>query len=93
MKRRQSHSGSRILGTFNRLTVMATFNGDFFDSPFLEARSKVYGLDMGLEIEFVRDSEDEFKSRTCVYMDCFRCGSEVIFDSVDGNTDALHVDG
>jgi DNA polymerase epsilon subunit 1 len=76
-----------------RPTVMATFNGDFFDFPFLEARSKVYGLDMGLEIGFVRDSEDEFKSRTCVHMDCFRCRSVVSFDSVDGCTDALHVDG
>ncbi|KAI0371958.1 hypothetical protein BV20DRAFT_964623 [Pilatotrama ljubarskyi] len=53
-------------------TVMATFNGDFFDFPFLCARAKVHGLDMFLEIGFAKDSEDEFKSRTCVHMDCFR---------------------
>ncbi|KAI0343807.1 DUF1744-domain-containing protein [Trametopsis cervina] len=53
-------------------TVMATFNGDFFDFPFLAARAKVHGIDMFLETGFAIDSEDEFKSRTCVHMDCFR---------------------
>ncbi|KZT02860.1 DUF1744-domain-containing protein [Laetiporus sulphureus 93-53] len=53
-------------------TVMATFNGDFFDFPFLCARAKVHGIDMFLETGFSKDAEDEFKSRTCVHMDCFR---------------------
>ena len=51
---------------------MATFNGDFFDFPFLCARAKVHGIDMFLETGFQKDSDDEFKSRTCVHMDCFR---------------------
>ncbi|KAI0777686.1 hypothetical protein BD413DRAFT_707015 [Trametes elegans] len=53
-------------------TVMATFNGDFFDFPFVCARAKVHGIDMFLESGFAIDSEEEFKSRTCVHMDCFR---------------------
>ncbi|KZV81197.1 DUF1744-domain-containing protein, partial [Exidia glandulosa HHB12029] len=53
-------------------TVMATFNGDFFDFPFLYARSKVHGIDMLLETGFAKDNEDEFKSNTCAHMDCFR---------------------
>jgi DNA polymerase epsilon subunit 1 len=53
-------------------TVMATFNGDFFDFPFLCARAKVHGMDMFLETGFAIDSEEEFKCRTCVHMDCFR---------------------
>ncbi|KAI0266369.1 DUF1744-domain-containing protein [Gloeopeniophorella convolvens] len=53
-------------------TVMATFNGDFFDFPFLDARAKVHGIDMFLETGFAKDSEDEYKSRCCVHMDCFR---------------------
>ncbi|OSD08022.1 DUF1744-domain-containing protein [Trametes coccinea BRFM310] len=53
-------------------TVMATFNGDFFDFPFVCARAKVHGIDMFLESGFAIDSEDEYKSRTCVHMDCFR---------------------
>lgn len=58
-----------------RPTVMATFNGDGFDFPFVDARSKIHGLSMLSEIGFERDSEDEYKSRSCVHMDCFRCGS------------------
>ncbi|KAL0958719.1 hypothetical protein HGRIS_014049 [Hohenbuehelia grisea] len=53
-------------------TVMATFNGDFFDFPFLDARSKANGIDMYLETGFAKDNEDEYKSRSCVHMDCFR---------------------
>ncbi|KAH7890461.1 hypothetical protein F5I97DRAFT_33293 [Phlebopus sp. FC_14] len=53
-------------------TVMATFNGDFFDFPFICARAKANGIDMFLETGFAKDSEDEFKSRSCVHMDCFR---------------------
>jgi DNA polymerase epsilon subunit 1 len=53
-------------------TVLATFNGDFFDMPFLDARSKVHGISMFEETGFSRDREDEYKSRTCVHMDCFR---------------------
>lgn len=53
-------------------TVMATYNGDAFDFPFVDARAKLHGIDMFLEIGFAKDSEDEYKSRSCVHMDCFR---------------------
>ena len=53
-------------------TVIASFNGDFFDFPFLDARAKINGIDMFLETGFAKDAEDEYKSRTCVHMDCFR---------------------
>ncbi|KAF9223138.1 DUF1744-domain-containing protein [Gyrodon lividus] len=53
-------------------TVIATFNGDFFDFPFLCARATANGIDMFLETGFAKDSEDEYKSRCCVHMDCFR---------------------
>ncbi|KII85363.1 hypothetical protein PLICRDRAFT_700901 [Plicaturopsis crispa FD-325 SS-3] len=53
-------------------TVIATFNGDFFDFPFLDARAKANGIDMFLETGFAKDAEDEYKSRTCVHMDAFR---------------------
>ncbi|KAH6905769.1 DNA polymerase epsilon catalytic subunit A [Coprinopsis sp. MPI-PUGE-AT-0042] len=53
-------------------TIISTFNGDFFDMPFLDARSKVNGLDMFVETGFAIDNEEEYKSRTCVHMDCFR---------------------
>ncbi len=53
-------------------TVMATFNGDSFDFPFVDARAKVHGMDIFIEIGFAKDSEDEYKSRACAHMDCFR---------------------
>lgn len=53
-------------------TVMATFNGDSFDFPFVDARAKANGLDMFQEIGFRIDAEDEYKSRSCSHMDCFR---------------------
>lgn len=55
-----------------RPTVIATYNGDSFDFPFVETRAKMHGLDMQQEIGFAMDSDNEFKSRHCAHLDCFR---------------------
>ncbi|KAG1874953.1 hypothetical protein F4604DRAFT_1763232 [Suillus subluteus] len=73
----EKDEAATIMRFFNHIrdvkpTVMATFNGDFFDFPFLCERSKANGLDMFLLTGFAKDNEDEFKSRGCVHMDCFR---------------------
>lgn len=52
--------------------IIATFNGDFFDWPFVEARASVHGMNMYDEIGFAPDSEGEYKSTYCSHMDCFR---------------------
>lgn len=52
-------------------TVIATYNGDFFDWPFVEARASVLGIDMYKEIGFRRNSEDIYVSDYCVHLDCF----------------------
>ncbi len=52
-------------------TVIATYNGDFFDWPFVEARASVLGIDMYQEIGFRKNSEDIYQSSYCVHMDCF----------------------
>ena len=52
-------------------TVVATYNGDFFDWPFIEARASVQGIDMYQEIGFRKNSEDIYQSDYCVHMDCF----------------------
>ncbi|KFG87369.1 DNA polymerase epsilon [Metarhizium anisopliae] len=54
-----------------RPTVIATYNGDFFDWPFVEARASVNGIDMYQEIGWKKDSEDQFKCNYGVHMDCF----------------------
>ncbi|KAF7593430.1 DNA polymerase epsilon catalytic subunit [Aspergillus hancockii] len=51
--------------------VIATYNGDFFDWPFVEARASVLGIDMYTEIGFRKNSEDIYQSDSCVHMDCF----------------------
>ena len=50
--------------------VFATYNGDFFDWPFIERRATEYGLDMHHEIGFSKDSQGEYKSRNAIHMDC-----------------------
>ena len=54
-----------------RPTVIATYNGDFFDWPFVEARASVQGIDMYREIGFRKNSEDIYQSNYGVHMDCF----------------------
>ncbi|KAK3385312.1 hypothetical protein B0H63DRAFT_181526 [Podospora didyma] len=54
-----------------RPTVIATYNGDFFDWPFVEARANFNGIDMYHEIGWKRDSEDQYKCKYSVHMDCF----------------------
>lgn len=55
-----------------RPTVIATFNGDFFDWPFVEDRTNFHDLNLFDEIGFAKDNEGEYKSKYCVHMDCFR---------------------
>jgi DNA polymerase epsilon subunit 1 len=54
-----------------RPTVMVTYNGDFFDWPFVEARASVLGIDMYQEIGFRKNSEDIYQSDYCAHMDAF----------------------
>ena len=54
-----------------RPTVIATYNGDFFDWPFVEARASVVGIDMYQEIGFRKNNEDIYQSNYGVHMDCF----------------------
>ncbi|WFD27179.1 DNA-directed DNA polymerase [Malassezia nana] len=55
-----------------RPTVMATYNGDSFDFMFVDTRARIHGMDMRQEIGFSKDSDDEYKSRHCSHLDCFR---------------------
>ncbi|KAL8708023.1 MAG: hypothetical protein Q9220_007019 [cf. Caloplaca sp. 1 TL-2023] len=52
-------------------TVIATYNGDFFDWPFVEARASVCGIDMYQETGFRKNNEDIYQSNYGVHMDCF----------------------
>ncbi|RMY26027.1 hypothetical protein D0867_00337 [Hortaea werneckii] len=55
----------------SRPTIMVTYNGDFFDWPFVEARASVHGIDMYREIGFRKNSDDVYQSTHCAHMDAF----------------------
>ncbi|KAJ3352743.1 DNA polymerase epsilon catalytic subunit [Entophlyctis luteolus] len=52
-------------------TVFVTYNGDFFDWPFIEARATVHGFSLEKEIGFWKDSQDEYKAAHAIHMDAF----------------------
>ena len=51
--------------------IFVTYNGDFFDWPFVEARAAVHGMDMAREIGFVKNKEGVYSSRPAAHMDAF----------------------
>uniref|UniRef100_A0A8C9TG99 DNA polymerase epsilon catalytic subunit n=1 Tax=Scleropages formosus TaxID=113540 RepID=A0A8C9TG99_SCLFO len=52
--------------------IFVTYNGDFFDWPFVEARAAHHGLSMHQEIGFQKDSQGEYKASQAMHMDCLR---------------------
>eukprot|EP01138_Halocafeteria_seosinensis_P012585 gb/GECG01012859.1/.p1 GENE.gb/GECG01012859.1/~~gb/GECG01012859.1/.p1 ORF type:complete len:2361 (+),score=256.66 gb/GECG01012859.1/:1-7083(+) len=50
--------------------IFVTYNGDFFDWPFVEQRALVYGMSMWKEIGIKANSNGEYSGRACVHMDC-----------------------
>jgi DNA polymerase epsilon subunit 1 len=51
--------------------IYVTYNGDFFDWPFIDTRAQVYGMVLAEEIG-VWKSNDEYKGRFCVHLDAFQ---------------------
>lgn len=51
--------------------IFVTYNGDFFDWPFVEARAAIHGMDMAKEIGFVKNREGVYSSRPASHMDAF----------------------
>lgn len=52
--------------------VMVTFNGDFFDMPFVTARAKAYNMDLAAEVGLQKvPGEDYFAGSWMVHLDCF----------------------
>lgn len=51
--------------------VVVTYNGDFFDWPFVETRAAVYDIDMKQEIGFSKSADGSYLCRPSMHMDCF----------------------
>jgi DNA polymerase epsilon subunit 1 len=51
--------------------VFVTYNGDFFDWPFIDNRMKKYGLDLESEIGVQKLPSEEYGSRFACHLDAF----------------------
>jgi len=62
----------RFLSHYRELRpqIVVTYNGDFFDWPFLEQRAAVYGLDLRHELGVEKVGE-EYRGRCSVHLDAF----------------------
>ena len=70
----------RFVTEFQKYTpqIVVTFNGDFFDWPFLQKRAESYKIDLWREIGICMvggysgsDQQGEFRGKNCVHMDAF----------------------
>jgi len=50
--------------------IFVSYNGDFFDWPFVETRAAIHQLDMKREIGFSKSKEGVYCSRPAMHMDC-----------------------
>ncbi|KAK2080838.1 hypothetical protein QBZ16_000692 [Prototheca wickerhamii] len=84
-------------------SIFVTYNGDFFDWPFIETRAAKNGMDMAKEIGFrCNRNTNETLSRSAVHLDCMHWvnrdsylpqGSRGLKVSVLGRNDGWGVDG
>jgi DNA polymerase epsilon subunit 1 len=54
--------------------ILVTFNGDFFDFPYVAKRSEILGLDMMKEIgvyKISQGAEEYFAGRSILHIDCY----------------------
>jgi DNA polymerase epsilon subunit 1 len=50
--------------------IFVTYNGDFFDWPFVETRAKHHGMDMEQEIGFCKGNDGVYSCRAASHLDC-----------------------
>ena len=71
----------RFLAEWQRIRpqICVTYNGDFFDFPFLQQRAAVYNLDLSYELGIEASmgaskdgtAEGEYRGRCCIHLDAF----------------------
>ena len=52
-------------------SIYVTYNGDYFDFPFIETRATKNGMDMYREIGFKCEQSGECRSNSALHLDCF----------------------
>lgn len=58
--------------------IFVTYNGDFFDWPFVEARAAVHNMTMKEKIGFTKNREGVYFSRPAIHMDCLRYVDDIV---------------
>jgi DNA polymerase epsilon subunit 1 len=63
----------RFFAEYKRIKpqIVVTYNGDFFDWPFVEQRAAMYGLDIWTELGVEKTGEGEYRGRCSVHLDAF----------------------
>lgn len=51
--------------------IVVTYNGDFFDWPFVEQRAEVFGMDIWKELGVQKMDSGEYRGRCSVHLDAF----------------------
>ncbi|CAB0010464.1 unnamed protein product [Nesidiocoris tenuis] len=50
--------------------IVVTYNGDFFDWPFVETRAAIHGMNMKKEIGYSKGKDGIYACRASMHMDC-----------------------
>ncbi|XP_014238604.1 DNA polymerase epsilon catalytic subunit A [Trichogramma pretiosum] len=50
--------------------IFVTYNGDFFDWPFVEARAAIHDINMKERIGFAKNKDGVYTSRAAMHLDC-----------------------
>lgn len=50
--------------------IFVTYNGDFFDWPFVETRAAIHNIDMKERIGFFKNKDNVYCSRAAIHLDC-----------------------
>ncbi|CAK4103934.1 unnamed protein product [Aphanomyces euteiches] len=51
--------------------IFVTYNGDFFDWPFVEARASHYGINLTQELGISKDRNGEYRGKCSVHLDAY----------------------
>ncbi|KAH9386608.1 DNA polymerase epsilon subunit 1 [Nematocida major] len=52
--------------------IITTYNGDFFDWPFVEARLAHHGINLNVSLGFKNNGKDEYVCDYILHMDCYK---------------------
>ncbi|KAI5172524.1 DNA polymerase epsilon subunit 1 [Nematocida sp. LUAm3] len=52
--------------------VISTYNGDFFDWPFMEKRMEKYGISMRDSLGFFKNQQEAYLCEFILHLDCFK---------------------